>query len=208
MGSKKTKSSSTQSNAWVTPEGQQVLDSSLTSILGGLQNSGEIHGAATNRLTSFMNDGGMNPYLEQAMRGIRAENDINTPALLAQQRSQYRNSPFAAAQFGTDEALRRNAIGRDNALYSALVPAYESGANRSLQAAGLGSTMRSADVAQALQLLDLLKQQNTSSTSKTSGGDIGKLVGALAATVGTVMSGGTLGAALLAGGAAGAGGGK
>lgn len=188
MGAKKqSKQSSTSYNSWTTPEGQATLGGTQSAILSGLTASQDTQGASNKYLQDTLQGGGMNPYLEQLMRGIRAENDVNTPSLLAQQRSQYRNTPFAAAQFGTDEALRRNAIGRDNALYGALVPAYESGAGRQLQAAGMGATMRSADIAQALQLLDLLKTQYGTATGKESSMDYGRLVGGLASGIGSLF---------------------
>lgn len=188
MGAKKSsKQSSTSYNTWTTPEGQAQLAPTQNAVLEGLRGSSDLAGTSKEYLTSTLQGGGMNPYLEGLMRGIRAENDVNTPSLLAAQRSQYRNTPFATAQFGTDEALRRNAIGRDNALYSALVPAYESGANRQLQAAQLGNTSRSADIAQALQLLDLLKTSYGSGNSTERSMDYGRLIGGLASGVGSLF---------------------
>lgn len=199
MGSKKTKSSSTAYNMWTSPEGEEVMQNTTGSILGALGNSNDVSGHVSKYVKDTVSGSGMNPYLENLMRGIRSESDINTPSLLAQQRSQYRNSPFAAAQFGTDEALRRNAIGRDNALYSALVPAYESGANRQLQAANLGSTMGNANIAQALQLMDLLKVQQANSQSKEKSMDYAKMIAAVAGVVAAPFTGG---ASLAATGAA------
>ena len=96
---------------------------------------------------------------------------------------------MATAQFGTDEALRLNQIGRDKALYEALLPSAESQASRQLQAAQLMRTGVSADQANALALLDLLSTKTGTAKNSQSGLNIGQLVAGIGAGVGSILHG-------------------
>lgn len=196
MASKnKSKQSSTSSNwmEWTDPQAIE-LKNRLMQKVGGDQ-----FGESNDYLKGIMG-AEINPYFEKYASTIRDESRLNTAGDLATQRSQYRMRPTASAQFAGDEAVSRNNLTRDNALYQALMQATDSQASRGLQAANMLAQNNAGNTQQMAALLEMLgiEQGVATSKSRSSSFDIGKVLGTVAAGAAGFMVGGPAGAAMTA----------
>ena len=193
MGSKKSKTSSqsVQSNDWSEPDERNLRNLLVQDASNGLGKANGMDDADT-FFRSLLNPDQTNPYFDKYAAGVRDLSSLKTNSDLAKQRSQYRLRPAAASNFAMDETVANNNTQRDNLLYQALMNQFNTSRAQGLDAGKIisaNSNMRSAN---ALSILDLLKDAKTqsNSTTKESGGTAAKIAGAIASAVAAYATGG------------------